>query len=366
MGGGARLKDIIQILGELGFSLNLICYLSDTKYDLKRFNHDFKDVTEFHVPEDWPRILKGLIIIHILYEGITKIRGVDVILSHSTSMTTGLPALLLSKIFQKPLIVDYIDLKDEDTPLFIHNMVLENATKIMTISHYLKQEVDREYLDKSCYIPIFIDSNLFQLKEESRKKVRKCLGISDEILVGYAGSFWYVEGVPLLLKALNHLKEIFPLKLLLLGGANVKGSDDVTGLIEKMSLEKDVIILPPQPREKIPDYLSACDILCSPKIDNKINEAANPVKIYEYLSMGRATIASSVGEVSNLIENGINGFLFKAGNEKELEKVLEKLILDPELRARVGKRGQDTIYHHYRRELYQDKIKCLLEESMGK
>ncbi|EKQ54489.1 MAG: glycosyltransferase [Methanobacterium sp. Maddingley MBC34] len=365
MGGGARLKDIAQILGELGFSLNLICYLSDSTYNLKRFNHDYKDVTEFHVPEDWRRILKALIIFYILYEGIKKIRGTDVILSHSTSVTTGLPALLLSKIFRKPLIVDYIDLKDDDTPLFIHNMVLKNSKKIMTISHYLKREVDREYLDKSCYIPIFIDSNLFQFKEESRKEVRECLGIGDEILVGYAGSFWYVEGVPILLRVFNHLKQIFPLKLLLLGGANVKGSDDVTGLIKKMSLGKDVIILPPQPREKIPDYLSACDILCSPKIDNKINEAANPVKIYEYLSMGLTTVASSVGEVSNLIENGRNGFLFKAGNEKELEKVMEKLILDPELRALVGKRGRDTIYNHYRRELYQDKIKCLLEESMG-
>ena len=68
--------------------------------------------------------------------------------------------------------------------------------------------------------------------------------------------------------------------------------------------------------------------------------------------MHRATIASRVGGVPVLIDNGVNGLIFQPGNEHQLAEHLLTLAGDPELRHTCGER----IYEKASREFSIDRM----------
>ena len=74
----------------------------------------------------------------------------------------------------------------------------------------------------------------------------------------------------------------------------------------------------------VPKYLAASDILVSPCIPNEKGEFINsPVKIFEYLAMGKPLVASDIGQQKEIIKDRENGLLFKTFDENEfVEKKL--------------------------------------------
>lgn len=369
VGGGARLKNMIDVFEQLKVNIQLISYVPKEEFKIKHGKtSDFLNTTTIYVPRSLPKFLKAFAIPLILIYGLKYIRRSDIVFAHSPGIMSGFPAMILAKMLNKPLIIDHMDVKDPDTPKFIFEMVLKNSTIVFAISYYLEEEVKNKYRRHAVHVPIFIDTNVFQRDVLEREKIRKDLGVGDnEVLIGYAGSLWYVEGVPFLLKAFKNLvKRYENIKLIVIGGMNVPGSDNVSLLVDELSIKEEVILIPLQPHEFIPKYLSACDIVCSPKIDCEINRAANPIKIYEYMSMGLITVISAVGEVSNVIENGVNGFLVKPGDEDDLERTLEYIIQNMDSVEEVGKRARGVIIKNYSQRTASKKIGEILQQEFRK
>lgn len=369
VGGGGRLKNMIDVFEQLKVNIQLISYVPKEDFKIKHERMaEFLNTTTIYVPKLLPKFLKAFAILLVFMYGLKDIRRSDIVFTHSPCITSGFPAVLLARMFNKPLIVDYMDVMDPDTPMFIHNSVLKNSTLVFAISRYLEKEIKNRYHRPAVHIPIFIDTNVFQRDVLEREKIRNDFGIGDtEILIGYAGSLWYVEGVPFLLKAFGNLvKRHENIKLIVIGGMNVPGSDNVSLFIEELGIKERAILIPQQPHELIPKYLSACDIACSPKIDCEINRAANPIKIYEYMSMGLPTVVSAVGEISNVIENGVNGFLVKPGDEDDLERTLEYVIQNMDSTEEVGKRARAVVIKNYSQTVALRRIGELLQEGFLK
>jgi len=214
----------------------------------------------------------------------------------------------------------------------------------------------------------FIDTNAFQKDILARVKTREELGIDDkEIVIGYAGSFSHVEGLSFLLKTFKNLSNKYDhIKLVIVGEGNVPGSDNVPQIVDELALGERVVLVPRQPYESMPKYLSAFDIACSPKIDCEENRAANPIKIYEYMSMGLPMVISAVGEISNIIENGIDGFLVKPGDEDDLERILEYVIQNLNSLQGVGEKAREKIIKNYTQQVLSKKIRQALKELDSK
>ncbi|MFC1916970.1 glycosyltransferase, partial [Chloroflexota bacterium] len=93
--------------------------------------------------------------------------------------------------------------------------------------------------------------------------------------------------------------------------------------------------------------LSVFDIACSPKIDCFENRAANPVKIYEYMAMGLPMVISAVGEPSNVIEDGSDGYLIKPDDENDLQNTLERVLQNMCDARQMGERARQKIVENY-------------------
>ena len=365
-GGAARVKNMVSIFRKMGIKIDLISYSAlSNKFGIEHKKIDQSlQMTIVNVPSNLPKFLKAFTIFPIFIYAWKSCRNCDLMFADFTTMITSVPIVVLKKIFDKPIILDYIDLKIKIVPNIIHKYIAKNTDIIFAISPYLFESAKNEYGCKNVvYVPNSIDTNHFKIDLKDREKIREELGVEkDDIIIGYAGSFWYVEGVPNLLQAFKNLRKKYSkIKLAIMGKIYLSNTDDnIPKLVEDMNLKNDVILIPSQPHEEVPKFLSAFDILCCPKIDCDINRAANPVKVPEYLSMGLPTVASAVGGIIDTMEDGVDGLLVKPGDVKDLEEKLEWIIQNPERAKEIGENGRKTAIEKYSYEAIEDTIRQVI------
>jgi glycosyltransferase involved in cell wall biosynthesis len=72
-------------------------------------------------------------------------------------------------------------------------------------------------------------------------------------------------------------------------------------------------------------------------------DAALPVSLLEAMAAGVPVVAAKVGGIPELIVDGVSGFLVAPGDSASLGRVLKKLLTEPELGARIGVAGRESI-----------------------
>lgn len=100
-------------------------------------------------------------------------------------------------------------------------------------------------------------------------------------------------------------------------------------------------------------YLQECGILVLPSYYEGF-----PVSIIEAMLRRSAVVASCVGGIPDIIDDGINGLLVPAKDPKALEESLIKLIDDNKLAKELGENGRNKVVEHYSVE---ENIKRLIE-----
>lgn len=350
VGGSARFKNMISIFENLGIEVNLISFsfFSDRFY-IEHKDESFK-TTIVHLPKKLPKVLKALAIFPVFYYALKESRDSDFIFTDFITEVSYIPATIVGKILNKPVILDYIDTNFfKIIPSFVREYAARNANIIFAISNYLQNFAKTEYNCKNVlYLPNGIDTDLFQIDKVMRNKKRKELNIEKDIVIGYTGSFAYYEGIPVLLEAFKNLnKKYKDLKVAIMGKAYFDGDENIAEIVKMNDLEEKVIFIPAQPYEKVPDYLSAFDILCCSKLDVEINRVANPIKVVEYLSMTLPTVCSAVGGINDTITNNKDGFLVKPGDVKSLENKIEWILQNPDISKKVAFNGRKTVLDNY-------------------
>lgn len=369
IGGSARVRNMLNVLRKLEANTQLISYLPEEKFKVTRKQIDnYLNTTTICVPSSSLKIFKVFALLLILIYGLRYIKKSDVILSHSPGIVYGFPALILAKTFRKPLLIDIPDSKDSDTPRFIYSCVIKNSNTVFATSRYLVRTAKEAGCRNVVHIPGFINADSFKYNASERTRIREKLNIgNNEIAIGYAGATSSdSEGLSFLIKAFKSLSNQYNNIKLVIVGVNVPSSDNIFQLINELELKEGVILIPPQPYELMPRYISAFDIACSPKVDCAVNRAADPIKIYEYMSMGLPVVASAVGETTNVIESGYDGFLAKPGDEDDLERILKYVIQNLDSLQEVRRKAREKIVKNYTQQVFLEKIRDELKGLVTK
>lgn len=99
------------------------------------------------------------------------------------------------------------------------------------------------------------------------------------------------------------------------------GPDDGNPAMDDIAALDNVYFLGGRPYDEVPAYMNAFDAAWVPFTQDHISRAANPVKIYEYLALGRPTISTPVADV-DLFDNCIA----VADNANEIARLLQDAI----------------------------------------
>jgi glycosyltransferase involved in cell wall biosynthesis len=111
------------------------------------------------------------------------------------------------------------------------------------------------------------------------------------------------------------------------------------------------------------------DVVAYPRVRAVISERVTPLKPLEVMAMGKVCVASDVGGLTELIDDGKTGKIFRSGDATQLVDVLSELAAAPTLMKRLGESG--LAYVKREREWvvivkrYQELYARLLETKRG-
>jgi glycosyltransferase involved in cell wall biosynthesis len=158
------------------------------------------------------------------------------------------------------------------------------------------------------------------------------------MVIGFVGWFRNWHGLDLLLKAFQQSGiRHRGVSLLLIGdGPEMPVLQEY---VKRNGLESWVVFTGPLPHNEVPPHLALIDIAVQPAA----NEYCCPMKILEYMGMGKPVVAPRQANIQELINEGEQGYLFEPGNVDSMAVALCRMASDPEAVRRMGQRARATI-----------------------
>jgi uncharacterized protein (TIGR03437 family) len=218
-------------------------------------------------------------------------------------------------------------------------VVCNAATRVIVVSGPLARILKANGVRESKLTLMPNGVNLEQLRSVSGAALRKSLGLEGKVVIGFVGWFRKWHGLEFLLQTFQEARLASRgAVLLLIGDGPINGQ--LRAYTEAHGLGESVIFSGPIPHERISPYLDVIDIAVQPAA----NPYCCPMKILEYMGLGKAIIAPQQENIQELLCTGEQAVLFDPGNSEALGVALASLIEDAEKRQRLGRKALERIY----------------------
>ncbi len=162
---------------------------------------------------------------------------------------------------------------------------------------------------------------------------------ADRFLAGYAGHLYPWKGVDVFVRSLVHAEGVHGL---IVGGHPAEADlERVTRLVRELGLQNRVTITGLLPPTGVATALASASVLVLPNPASAISERyTSPLKLFEYLTMGRPIVASDLASIREVLEHRRTALLVPPGDERALAAALVELSRDPAEAAMLGEAAQ--------------------------
>jgi glycosyltransferase involved in cell wall biosynthesis len=192
--------------------------------------------------------------------------------------------------------------------------------------------------DTVLLLPNGADTARFQPVDQLGARQRVGLA-ADAVYIGYCGTIFQRDAI-LMAQAFDRLHQQYPTtRLLVIGYCPV----DLRTLVQTPAA---VIQTGFVDDAQINDYLNACDICWLPLCDTNANRGRWPLKLSDYMAVGRPIVATAVGDVIPLFEQEAIGLL-ALDQPEPFAAQTAKLVVDADLRVRLGQRAREVALTRY-------------------
>jgi N-acetyl-alpha-D-glucosaminyl L-malate synthase BshA len=203
---------------------------------------------------------------------------------------------------------------------------LMHSDAVTTVSAYLEGETRRVF---SFDGPIEVIHNFFEPKvpASSREDVRRRLKLADDdLMILHSSNLRPMKRIDLLLDTVARIQSRHSFKLVILAGADFtpfKSTVTRLGLDDKLIVIENVL--------EVEEYLQAADVALYTSESESFC-----LSILEAMFFGCPGVATSVGGIPEVVDDGVTGLLVPFGDADQLARAVERLMDDTELRNRLG------------------------------
>ena len=237
-----------------------------------------------------------------------------------------------------------------------HVFTITNALRDILIENGVKG-------DKISVLPNAVDPEKFEILPKNTS-LNKQLNFEGKVVIGYIGSFVNYEGLDLLLEACSILKkklgDVF--RVLLVGDGDMMQS--LRRSAQFLQLESIITFTGRVSHDEVSDYYSLIDIAPLPRKGLRVCELVSPLKPFEAMGAGKVLVTSSVQALAEIVQDGETGLVFEKDNSEDLAKKLETVILDAELRKRLGKNANAWVQETHSWEVISKRVTDIYDKLM--
>lgn len=166
---------------------------------------------------------------------------------------------------------------------------------------------------------------------------KKRLGVSGHLVLGFTGFVRDWHGVDRVIRWMSTPLAPDNSLLLVVGDGPVRSS--LESLAKDLGLSERVRFTGVVNRDRVPDHVAAFDVALQPAVV----PYASPLKLFEYLALGKAVIAPRLPNIEEVLTDGENAKLFDPVDSGDFERALTRLCSDADLRTRLAVRAAETI-----------------------
>jgi glycosyltransferase involved in cell wall biosynthesis len=278
----------------------------------------------------------SLAVRHVL--SLVGARNYDVIFLYRELLPVG-PAILepLLSMMAPPIVFDFDDAiflgNVSDANRFIASLKFPNkmATIVRRAAHVIAgneflASYARRYNDAVTVIPTSVDTNRFVPRGPAH-------AARAPLTIGWIGSPTTAPFLRVLAEPLRAVAERHPFTFRVSGATDPIAMPGVAIDAPRWSMADEVSLF------------NTCDIGVYPLPHDDWSRGKCGFKAIQFMACGVPVVASPVGVNLEIIQDGVNGFL--AADVREWADKIERLLADPDLRARFGAAGRRTIQERY-------------------
>lgn len=276
--------------------------------------------------------------------------GFDLIHAH-TAFPDGYAAMLFSRIYKLPFMVtihgrDLQDIVNRDTGCKKAVLeVLRSAAVVVNVSHKLSK-LCRFYIGESRKITVVgngIELNDLYTGQSPLREI-----YSGQRVILSVGSLKKTKGHDLTLRAFKALlPEFSKVRLLVIGGGEEEKK--LQALARELGIADLVEFIPPQPHDRVMEYMSICDLFVLPSWREGFG-----IVYLEAMVHGKPVIGIKGQGVDDFIVSGENGLLVEPFDVAGLAGAMAALLKDNAFAGWLGANARETVLKNY---TWQDSAK---------
>ncbi len=226
---------------------------------------------------------------------------------------------------------------------YLENLALKRADVCCAICEGLANEIRSRGIQRDRIVVARngVDTTL-HVPGPPPEPLMKRLKLDRALTIGYIGYFFRYEGLDLLLQSMPGLIQEFPnLHLLLVGDGELM--PDLREMADQLSLGERVRFTGRVPHEEVADYYRICDVLALPRRETRETRLVTPLKPLEIMAMGKPLVASDIGGHLEIVQDGLNGLLFRSEDVPDLVSKLRTLLAQEALRKELGEKSRTWV-----------------------
>jgi glycosyltransferase involved in cell wall biosynthesis len=298
--------------------------------------------------------------VYYLYRLIKK-EKIDLI--HSNVILCNQYGAVAAKLAGKPIIChvrNILSSKRAFSRTFLGYADVLIANSRATFDGYNKYMRDGQ---KSYIIHNAVDLRDYSVPTDNKKKFLEKYSIKeDSFIIGIAASIEPKKRQDVYLKAFEKLVKKYPNVITLIIGDTGFPNDIIylnrlKEFVKERNLKEKVIFTGFV--KEIVDLYKVIDLLVLPSIQESFGRV-----LIEAMAARKPVVASRVGGISEVVEDGVTGFLVTPGNHNDLTSAIEKIISDGKLASKFGEQGEARVKRLFNIEEHVRKVEQIYLEIL--
>ena len=291
----------------------------------------------------------------------------DYILCESPPLFLGITGYLLKKLKGAKLIFNVSDLWPESAEklglvknkfllkvaTYLENFLYQKSILITGQTQGIVKNISSRFPSKKVYwLPNGVDLNYYKIGNIIPNWRTKNNFLYDDFILLYAGIIGHAQGLEVILKAAERLKEYSNIKFVLLGSGPEK---EKLQKLQTVLKTENIYFFESVTKNKMPEIIAAIDVAIIPLKKLELFKGAIPSKIFENLAMKKPILLGVDGEAKELfIDEGQCGLAFEPENEIDLAEKILRLFNSPEGVKSFGENGLKYVQKKFTREKITD------------
>jgi len=214
--------------------------------------------------------------------------------------------------------------------------VIAPSTELLTVARQFGVRAD-----KSVFIPNAVDSNKFS-PDVNRGTVRTRYRIpNDRIMILCPRRLVPKNGVKFLIESLTFLRpQLNQLSVLIVGDGPER--ENLEERVVELGLQDSVIFAGSQSNDDLPAFYADADFVAIPSLME-----ATSIAGLEAMACARAVVATEVGGLPEIIDDGVTGLLVPPRDPEALSAAIMRLIENSELRRHLGQAARARVEREF-------------------